>query len=93
MPSRRFWIELAALLELAAKRLRQALDATQLRVFVIDGECVYSKPLPDYRERRLATELLFRLREPSLSQSDDEQEAQKFPEEDTLSKREFADGK
>ncbi len=68
--------------ELGAKRLRQALDATQLRVFAIDGEWVYSKPLPDYRERRLATELLFRLREPSLSQSDDEQEAQEFPEEE-----------
>ncbi|MGB4783228.1 MAG: terminase small subunit [Candidatus Acidiferrum sp.] len=49
-------------LALGARRLRQALDAKQVRPFLADGEVVYSKAIPDYRERRQATELLFRLR-------------------------------
>jgi hypothetical protein len=51
-------------IELGARRLREGLNAKQARAFVVDGEVVYSKVMPDYRERRQATELLFRLRAP-----------------------------
>ncbi len=67
-------------LELGAKRLRQALDAEQVRVALLAGAFVYSKPLPDYRERRQAAELLFRLR--GLPAPNEEREAGRSMEQE-----------
>lgn len=50
-------------LEHAAQRLKEGMDATQSRAFLGKaGKVVYSKSTPDHRERRQATELMFRLR-------------------------------
>ncbi len=50
-------------LEHAAQRLKEGMDATQSRAFLGKaGKVVYSKSRPDHRERRQATELMFRLR-------------------------------
>lgn len=67
-------------LELGAKRLRQALDAEQVRVALVAGKFVYSKPFPDYRERRRAAELLFRLR--ALLAPSEEREGGRFIEQE-----------
>lgn len=68
-------------IELGAKRLRQGLDARQVRIFLVGGEFAYSKPLPDYRERRQATQLLFRLRAPRPAASREDKHALKFTSE------------
>lgn len=75
-------------LELGARRLRQALDAKQVRPFLVEGELVYSKPMPDYRERRQATELLFRLHAPMPAVSREEERALKLITQQTEKQRE-----
>ncbi|MGB4784793.1 MAG: terminase small subunit, partial [Candidatus Acidiferrum sp.] len=75
-------------LELGARRLRQALDAKQVRPFLVDGKLVYSKPMPDYRERRQATELLFRLHAPIPAVSREEERALKLITQQTEKQRE-----
>jgi len=47
----------------AALRLREAMDAVQVRVFQKkNGDISYSDPLPDHKERRRAAEFVLRLR-------------------------------
>jgi hypothetical protein len=62
-------------IELGARRLREGLNAKQARAFVVDGEIVYAKPTPDFRERRQSTELLFRLRAPMSVASGEKEHA------------------
>jgi len=73
-------------LELGARRLRQALDAKQVRPFLVDGKIVYAEPTADYRERRQATELLFRLHAPIPVVSGEERQTSKLLTEQTESK-------
>ena len=75
-------------IELGARRLRQGLDAKQVRPFLVEGELVYSKPMPDYRERRQATELLFRLHAPMPAVSREEEHALKLITQQTEKQRE-----
>ena len=75
-------------IELGARRLRQGLDAKQVRPFLVEGELVYSKPMPDYRERRQATELLFRLHAPISVVNREEQQTSKLITEQTEEQRE-----
>jgi len=74
--------------ELGARRLREGLDAKQVRPFLVDGELVYSKPMPDYRERRGATELLFRLHAPMPVAGREEEHSLKLITEQTEEQRE-----